>query len=233
MLWKTRLGPREVRRRRSLCRQRSHPHAGERGERRVRVWLRHDARRTARSRGPLWGGDGHLRRVFGGAPGWGRGRATAAGMPPVGDTRGAESFQGKNSFTEKRPASTGGPESRPPARARGGSGDRDGCPPGGGDAGAAALGCLRADCEASQGEALRLFVLRCGLRVPRRGEGPLSAPSGWRAPGGGRRRPVPRADPPPRPAALQAGSVCSPVASRRLTNKTTRKAAEDRRGTKP
>lgn len=131
MLWKTRLGPREVRRRRSLCRQRSHPHAGERGERRVRVWLRHDARHAAAA--PYGAGTATCVGSSGAAAGGGDGRRLQ-GMPPVGDTRGAESFRGKNSFTEKialgrRPASTGGPESRPPARARGGSGDRDGCPP--------------------------------------------------------------------------------------------------------
>lgn len=229
MLWKTRLGPCEVRRRRSLCRQRSHPHAGERGEPRVRVWLRHDARHAAAaphgagtatcvgsSGAVAGGGDGRRLR---GCP-----RSVILAAPRVSGAKIRSQRKGRRPQVGRKP--TAGPRSGRLGRPRR-------LPPGGGDAGAAAPGCLRADCEASQGEALRLFVLRCGLRVPRRGEGPLSAPSGWRAPGGGRRRPVPRADPPPRPAALQAGSVCSPVASRRLTNKTTRKAAEDRRGTKP
>lgn len=72
MLWKTRLGPCEVRRRRSLCRQRSHPHAGERGERHVRVWLRHDARHAATA--PYGAGTATCVGSSGAAAGGGDGR---------------------------------------------------------------------------------------------------------------------------------------------------------------
>lgn len=79
---------------------------------------------------------------------------------------------------------------------RDGSGDLDNWPSGDGDTGRCDPGLsLHGDCKASQDEGLRLYLLRRGLRVLRREEGPLSRAGGCRVGRG-----VPRADPPPLPS---------------------------------
>lgn len=229
MLWKTRLGPREVRRRRSLCRQRSHPHAGERGEPRVRVWLRHDARHAATA--PYGAGTATCVESSGAAAGGGDGRrlrgcprSVILAAPRVSGAKIRSQRKGRRPQVgrkaDRRPALGAARATETAAPRRWGRRRRG---PGLSPCGLRSI--------AGRGAAPVRAAL--WLTGPQTRRGPALRSLGLAGAGGGRRRPVPRADPPPRPAALQAGSVCSPVASRRLTNKTTRKAAEDRRGTKP
>lgn len=205
MLWKTRLGPREVRWRRSLCRQRSHPHAGERGERRVRVWLRHDARHAAAA--PYGAGTATCVESSGAAAGGGDGRrlrgcprSVILAAPRVSGAKIRSQRKGRRPQVgrkaDRRPALGAARATETAAPRRWGRRRRG-------------PGLSPCGLRSIAGRGAAPVRAACGLRVPRRGEGPLSAPSGWRAPGGGGSGRCPGLIPRPAPLPCRQGR-CAP-----------------------